>query len=88
MPCGESAIVVEKHFFIYLGAIAMGQNDDVKKSRVAKLETDLKELNKTLPEHCVGTTTYIGIHHATGEHWMKIEEIEEEIKALKKELAQ
>jgi hypothetical protein len=66
----------------------MGQNDDVKKSRLAKLEIDLKELNKTLPERCVGVTTYIGIPHATSEHWMMIEEIEEEIKALKKELAQ
>jgi hypothetical protein len=59
--------------------VTMNENE----TRLAKLEEDLKELEKTLPEHCFGTTGYINRHHATPEHWQKIEDIEEEIAKLK-----
>lgn len=54
--------------------------------KLSRLEKELKELKATLPEHCVGTKGYIGVHRATPAHWQKIEDIEEEIKKLKAEL--
>jgi HPt (histidine-containing phosphotransfer) domain-containing protein len=64
----------------------MQRKDETKQERLARLEDELQQLKSTLPEHCYGWEGYISIHHATPEHWQKIEDIEEEIKELKAEL--
>jgi HPt (histidine-containing phosphotransfer) domain-containing protein len=64
----------------------MQRKDETKQERLARLEDELQQLKSTLPEHCYGREGYISIHHATPEHWQKIEDIEEEIKELKAEL--
>jgi hypothetical protein len=65
----------------------MDQDSQAKRQRLAQLEEDLKDLKATLPEHCTGTEGYVGVHRATPAHWQKIEDLEEEIKVLKAELA-
>ena len=65
----------------------MDKNNQSKKERLAQLQEELKELKATLPEHCSGTKEYIDVHHATPMHWQKIEDIEEEIKTLKTDMA-
>ena len=64
----------------------MAKKPETKEEELARLEEELGDLKKTLPEHCYGTKGYISIHHATPEHWMKIEEAEERIKQLKADL--
>jgi DNA repair ATPase RecN len=64
----------------------MADANDGKKQELAKLEERLQELKSILPEHCSGSGTYIDTHHASVEHWQKIEEAEEGIKRLKAEL--
>lgn len=64
----------------------MDKHKETKEQRLARLESELKELKKTFPEHCYGRKGYIGVHRATPTHWDKIENIEEEIKKLKAEL--
>ena len=49
---------------------------------LARLRERLKELKSTLPEHCSDTQGYIDAHHASTEHWQKIEETEDRIKEL------
>jgi len=65
----------------------MEKSNQDRKKRLAQLREDVKELQATLPEHCSGTKGYTGVHHATPAHWQKIEDIEEEIRALEAELA-
>jgi len=60
----------------------MEKSEKESVKRLAQLREDLRELKATLPEHCAGTREYISVHRATPAHWQKIEEIEEEIKAL------
>ena len=64
----------------------MEKKPETKEEELARLERDLEDLKKTLPEHCYGTKGYIGVHRATPAHWQKIEEIEERIKQLKEDL--
>jgi predicted translin family RNA/ssDNA-binding protein len=64
----------------------MAGDIDRKKQELAKLQERLAELKSTLPEHCSGSGTYVDTHHASVEHWQKIEEAEEGIKRLKAEL--
>ncbi len=52
-------------------------------ARLAELEGQLAQLLTLLPEHCSGHDTYMDGHHASVAHWQKIEELEDEIKALK-----
>lgn len=54
--------------------------------KLARLQEELKRLKSTLPEHCSGTEGYVGVHHASAEHWLKIEELEEQIKKLQGEM--
>jgi archaellum component FlaC len=61
----------------------MQDKKETKEERLARLEDELKQLKSTLPEHCYGREGYISIHHATPQHWQKIEDIEEEIKEIK-----
>jgi len=63
------------------------KDEEDKKARLAKLQETLKDLKDTLPEHCAGRTEFISVHHASLSHWQKIEELEDEIKALQKELS-
>lgn len=64
----------------------MAGDIDRKKQELAELQERLAELKSTLPEHCSGSGTYIDTHHASAEHWRKIEEAEEQIKRLRAEL--
>jgi len=64
----------------------MEKDQETKQERLARLEEELQELKSTLPEHCYGTEGFISVHRATPAHWQKVEEIEEEIGRLKKEL--
>ena len=64
----------------------MERNEEPKEERLASLQRQLADLHAKLPEHCHGTDGYISDHRATPEHWQEIEDIEEEIKALKLEL--
>ena len=49
---------------------------------IARLQQQLKQLKAMLPEHCSGTESYTSTHRASTAHWLKIEEIEEQIKTL------
>jgi hypothetical protein len=64
----------------------MEKGQQTKQERLARLEEELQELKSTLPEHCCGTEGYISVHRATPAHWQKVEELEEELSRLKKEL--
>ena len=64
----------------------MEKKQETKAEELARLEQELKELRRTLPEHCTGTKGYISVHHATPRHWQEIEETEERIEQLKAEL--
>jgi hypothetical protein len=64
----------------------MEKDKATKPERLARLQEELNELKSTLPEHCYGTEGYISVHRATPAHWQKVEELEEEISKLQKEL--
>lgn len=64
----------------------MTETNQTKTERLAQLQDELADLKGKLPEHCAGTKEYITVHRATAAHWQRIEEIEEEIGTLKKEL--
>ena len=64
----------------------MSADVEAKKKELARFESELKDLEQTLPEHCSGTKDYICAHRATPKHWEQIEDIEERIKQLKAEL--
>ena len=49
-------------------------------TKAARLEQELNELRKTLPEHCHGTKGCVGVHRASVRHWEQIEQIEERIR--------
>jgi len=63
----------------------MKTEPETKQAKLARLEEQLKDLKATLPEHCAGRTEFISVHHASLTHWQKIEELEDEITALKAE---
>jgi len=65
----------------------MKQTLKTKEEELERLQQELQDLNKTLPEHCYGTKGYIGVHRATPAHWQKIEDIEERIEQLRAELS-
>ena len=58
---------------------------ETNKEKLARLKQELQRLKSTLPEHCSGTETYVGTHAASAAHWLKIEELEEEIKKMEAE---
>ncbi len=58
---------------------------ETNEERLAQLKQELARLKATLPEHCSGTQSYVGVHPASAAHWLKIEEIEEQIKKLEAE---
>lgn len=62
------------------------KQDETKQQKLARLEQELKDLKAMLPEHCAGTQQYISTHRTNLTHWQKIEEHEDEIAQLKKEL--
>jgi len=64
----------------------MEKDQETRQERLARLEEELQELKSTLPEHCYGTEGYISVHRATPAHWQKVEEIEEEISKVRKDL--
>ncbi len=64
----------------------MAKKKETRDQELARLEEELAELKKTLPEHCYGTKGYVGVHRATPAHWQKLEETEERIEQLKAEL--
>jgi len=64
----------------------MNNINETKNEKLARLEQDLKDLKKSLPEHCYGKNGYIDYHSAPVSLWQKIEALEEEIKILKNEL--
>ncbi len=59
---------------------------ETNEEKLARLQQELKGLKDTLPEHCSGTESYVGVHHASVPHWLKIEELEEQIKELQAEM--
>ena len=58
---------------------------ETNEAKISRLKQELKQLKAMLPEHCSGTEGYVGVHRASTAHWLKIEEIEEEIKTLEAE---
>ncbi len=60
--------------------------NQTNEERLARLKQELARLKATLPEHCSGTQSYVGVHQASAAHWLKIEDIEEQIKKLEAEL--
>ena len=64
----------------------MGNHDPTKEERLVELKRRLDDLRDKLPEHCHGTDGYISDHRATPEQWQQIEDLEEEIKALRTEM--
>ncbi len=58
---------------------------ETNEEKLARLKQELQRLKSTLPEHCSGTETYVGTHAASAAHWLKIEELEEEIKKMEAE---
>jgi len=64
----------------------MGNQEPTKEERLAELERQLEGVRNKLPEHCHGTDGYISDHRATPEQWENIEDLEEQIKALKSEM--
>ncbi len=58
---------------------------ETNEEKLARLKLELQRLKSTLPEHCSGTETYVGTHAASAAHWLKIEELEEEIKKMEAE---
>jgi len=65
------------------GAVSMN-----KQERLKELTTKLEELKGRDPSHCSGTETFVGHtgHTISPELFQQIEDLEEEIKKLKKEL--
>ena len=59
---------------------------ETKEEKLARLEQELQGLKATLPEHCVGREGYVGVHATSPAHWLKIEDLEDEIEKLKAEL--
>ena len=59
---------------------AMAEKSETKAVEMARLEKELDELRKTLPEHCHGTKGCVGVHRASVRHWEQIEQIEERIR--------
>ena len=64
----------------------MAEQRESKQEELARLERELEDLKKTLPEHSFETEGYISVHRATPRHWELIEQTEERIKQLKAEL--
>ncbi|NQT16077.1 MAG: hypothetical protein HQ582_25195 [Planctomycetes bacterium] len=64
----------------------MGNQEETKEERLARLQQELANLKAALPEHCHGSEGYISDHRASPEHLEKIELLEEEIQGLKAEL--
>lgn len=65
----------------------MDQNKQLKQDRLARFQEDLRELKAALPGRCSASKESAGAHDASPAHWQKIEDLEEEIKALAAELA-
>ena len=63
------------------------EKSESKEARLARLQEELHDMKGTLPEHCFGREGHIAVHRATPAHWQKIEDLEDEIKQLKSELA-
>ena len=59
---------------------------ETNEEEISRLKQELKRLKSTMPEHCSGTESYVGVHRASAAHWLKIEDIEEQIKKLEAEL--
>ena len=59
---------------------------ETNEEKLAQLQQERKQLKTTLPEHCSGTESYVGVHHASVAHWLKIEELEEQIKKLQAQM--
>ena len=59
---------------------------ETNEEKLARLQQELKRLKGTLPEHCSGRENYIGVHRASTAHWLKIEDLEEQIKELQAEM--
>lgn len=60
--------------------------NQTNEEKLVRLQQELKRLKATLPEHCTGREGYVGVHHASAAHWLKIEDIEEQIKKLKAQM--
>ena len=65
----------------------MQENNETAEERLSRLQRELADMQAKMPEHCHGQDGFISDHRATPEHWQRIEELEEEIAALKADLA-
>ena len=61
-------------------------SQETNEEKLARLQQELNGLKDTLPEHCSGTESYVGVHRASVPHWLKIEELEEQIKKLQAQM--
>jgi hypothetical protein len=64
----------------------MSPNPETKEQCLERLQQELRDLKSKLPEHCAGTNQYISTHRTNLTHWQKIEDTEDAIAKLKKEL--
>ena len=58
--------------------------DEDRPKKLAELKARLEELKRRNPAHCSGLSTFVG-HQMTPELYEKIEELEDQIKALEAE---
>ncbi len=65
----------------------MRKNNETAEERLSRLQQELADMNDKRPEHCHGKEGFISDHRASPEHWQKVEDLEEQIAALKAELA-
>jgi hypothetical protein len=56
-----------------------------KKQKLEALQQKLDDLKQRRPEHCSGTDGFVGVHQMSPELLAAIEELEDQIAALKKE---
>lgn len=64
----------------------METENETKQQRLTRLQRQLAEMHSRLPEHCHGQDGYISDHRATPGLWQQIEDLEDQIKALKAEM--
>jgi archaellum component FlaC len=61
---------------------------DDKRGQLEALKKKLEDLKKRRPEHCAGTEEFVGVNKMSPELIGEIEELEDQVEALEKELGE